>query len=206
MNSSPLNHIKIASPCPADWDEMRGNQQKRFCTHCQLNVYNLSEMTEREAENFLFESEGRICVRLYRRKDGTVITQDCPVGWQAIKQKISRVTSAVFGLIIGFFGGIYGYSQLSFDNSKLLEDVSVESQSLVKAINGVPVNNEKQILVEEGQLTYEEPIISMGLTGKSDLESIQREFKKKPQYKEAVVGRIVNIRDLQDEPVELWVK
>ena len=28
----------------------------------------------------LEEREGRICIRLYRRADGTVITADCPVG------------------------------------------------------------------------------------------------------------------------------
>jgi hypothetical protein len=128
MKSSPLNHIKIASPCPADWNEMRGNKQKRFCTHCQLCVYNLSEMTERDAENLLFESEGKICVRLYRREDGTVITQNCPVGWQAVKQKVSRVATAVFGLLVGFCGGLYASSQLSFDREKLLEETTIETE------------------------------------------------------------------------------
>ena len=80
MKSNPLDHIKIASPCPADWDEMRGDQRRRFCTHCQLCVYNLSEMSQREGENLLFDSEGRSWVRLDRLEDGTVITQNCPVG------------------------------------------------------------------------------------------------------------------------------
>jgi len=146
MKSSPLNHIKIASPCPADWNEMRGNKQKRFCTHCQLSVYNLSEMTERDAENLLFESEGKICVRLYRREDGTVITQNCPVGWQAVKQRVSRVASAVFGLAVGFFGGLYGYSQLSFDSTKLLEEVKTEAEKpadLERVVTGLAVPEEK---------------------------------------------------------------
>ena len=47
---SPLNNIKIASPCSANWDEMYGNERKRFCGDCKLNVYNLSGMSRDEAE------------------------------------------------------------------------------------------------------------------------------------------------------------
>ena len=132
MKRNPLDHIKIASPCSADWDEMRGDNRKRYCSHCKLNVYNLSEMTRREAENLLFETEGKMCVRLYKRKDGTVITQDCPVGWQAIKQKVSQVATAGFGLIVGFFSGVFSVSQMKFDNSELLESVSVEKKIKMK--------------------------------------------------------------------------
>lgn len=128
MKTNPLDHIKIASPCSADWNEMYGDNRKRFCSDCKLNVYNLSEMTKIEAENLLFEAEGRVCVRLYRRKDGTVITQDCPVGWAKVKQRVSQVATATFGLVVGFFGGIFGLSQIVFDNSKLVEEVTVESE------------------------------------------------------------------------------
>lgn len=128
MKTNPLNHIKIASPCSADWNEMYGDNRKRFCSDCKLNVYNLSEMTQTEAENLLFEAEGRLCVRLYRRKDGTVITQDCPVGLAKFKQRVSQAATAIFGLVFGFFGGIFGLSQIVFDNSRLLEEVKVESE------------------------------------------------------------------------------
>jgi hypothetical protein len=137
MKTNPLDHIKIASPCSADWNEMRGDNRQRYCSECKLNVYNLSEMTQREAENLLFEKEGKMCVRLYKRKDGTVITQDCPVGWQAIKQRVSRVATAVFSLLAGFFGGVFATSNSVFDNSKLLEDVAVESKELVEVETGI---------------------------------------------------------------------
>lgn len=139
MKKSPLDHIKIASPCSADWDEMLGDKRKRFCLQCNLNVYNLSEMTQREAEKFLFEAEGRVCVRLYRRKDGTVITQDCPVGWQAVKRKISRAATATFGLIVGFFGGLWGATQSNFDNSELLEKVTLDKPNTVEISTGLAV-------------------------------------------------------------------
>src|SRR5215203_1323661 len=58
--TNPLDKIKIASPCGADWNEMRGDNRRRYCTMCKLNVYNLSGMTQTEAESFLINSEGRV--------------------------------------------------------------------------------------------------------------------------------------------------
>ncbi len=104
--TNPLNNIKIASPCSADWNEMMGDERRRFCGECKLNVYNLSGMSQREAENLLLNSEGRLCVRFYRRADGTILTKDCPVGWQAIKQRISKTATAFASLVFAALSGI----------------------------------------------------------------------------------------------------
>jgi hypothetical protein len=104
--TSPLNNLKVASPCSQDWDAMMGNDRKRFCGECKLNVYNLSGMTRTEAENLLHNSEGRLCVRFYKRADGTVLTQDCPVGWQALKKRVSRTAAAFVSLIFGLLTGL----------------------------------------------------------------------------------------------------
>jgi hypothetical protein len=109
MNTNLLNNIKIASPCSADWNAMIGDNRKRFCGDCKLNVYNLSDMSKADAENFLLASEGRVCVRFFRRTDGTVLTQDCPVGWAKVKHKISRTATAAFGLFAGLFGGLFAF-------------------------------------------------------------------------------------------------
>lgn len=100
---SPLNNLKIASPCPANWDAMAGNNRVRYCGECKLNVYNLSGMTRKEAETLLNNSEGRLCVRYYQRADGTVLTQDCPVGWRALKMRVSGMAAAFCTMILGFF-------------------------------------------------------------------------------------------------------
>jgi hypothetical protein len=105
-NNSPLDDIRIASPCSADWDEMYGDDRKRFCGDCKLNVYNLSGMTKAEAENLLVSSEGRLCVRLYRRADGSIITKDCPVGWAKVKQRSRAIATAVFSLVMSLFTGL----------------------------------------------------------------------------------------------------
>jgi hypothetical protein len=107
---SPLNNIKIASPCSANWDEMYGNERKRFCGDCKLNVYNLSGMSRAEAENLVTSSEGRLCVRFYKRADGSIITQDCPVGWAKVKQRAQVLATAAFSLILSLFAGVFAAS------------------------------------------------------------------------------------------------
>jgi hypothetical protein len=84
---------------------MTGNEQIRFCGQCNLNVYNLSGMTKREAEALITRNEGRLCVRYYRRKDGTILTDNCPVGLRALKRRVSRLANAMMSAVVGFCSG-----------------------------------------------------------------------------------------------------
>ncbi len=109
--NSPLKNLKIASPCSADWNNMIGDDRVRFCGQCGLNVYNLSNMSQIEAERLIMEREGKLCVRFYVRADGTVLTSDCPVGWAAYKQRMRKIATAVASFIFTFIAGlgIYNY-------------------------------------------------------------------------------------------------
>lgn len=51
-------------------------------------------MTTQDAEKLLTETTGRVCIRLFRRKDGTVMTKDCPVGLRAVRLKIATIYGA----------------------------------------------------------------------------------------------------------------
>jgi hypothetical protein len=104
--TSPLKNLKIASPCSQDWNAMIGTERKRYCGECKLNVYNLSGMSKTEAENLIVNAEGRLCVRFFKREDGTVLTQDCPVGWQALKKRVSKTAAAFASLFIGLLSGL----------------------------------------------------------------------------------------------------
>src|SRR5688572_18299741 len=83
-----LDSIQIASPCTASWEAMTGDDRSRFCSECRLSVYNIAAMTREEAEALIVEKEGRLCARIYRRADGTVLTRDCPVGLRAVRAKM----------------------------------------------------------------------------------------------------------------------
>jgi hypothetical protein len=101
-----LDQVRVAAPCNVGWESMFGNERVRFCGQCQLNVYNLSEMTKPEAERLISQTEGRLCIRYYQRKDGSVITQNCPVGLRAIKRRLSRVATAIGSSVLSFFAGV----------------------------------------------------------------------------------------------------
>src|ERR1051325_11104658 len=102
----PLNQVRIASPCKADWDQMIGSEQVRFCGQCSLNVYNLSGMTRNQAESLIARNEGRLCVRFYRRNDGSILTRDCPVGLRAVRQRTTRVVKAVAAYALVFLASL----------------------------------------------------------------------------------------------------
>jgi hypothetical protein len=115
--SSRLDRIRIASPCPITWEQMSGNDSVRFCNHCRLNVYNLSTLSKAEAEALVASTEGRLCARLYRRSDGTVLTKDCPVGLQALRRRMARTAAAVFALIGSFSAVVSGQTVKSKKDS-----------------------------------------------------------------------------------------
>ena len=102
----PLDHVRVAAPCKADWDQMIGSDRIRFCGQCSLNVYNLSAMGRAEAESLIAQNEGRLCVRFYRRSDGSIITKDCPVGLRAIRRRVSYIARAIGSMVLGLFAGL----------------------------------------------------------------------------------------------------
>lgn len=182
--TNPLNNIKIASPCSADWNGMVGDERKRFCSDCKLNVYNLSGMSQREAENLLLNSENRVCVRFYRRADGTVLTKDCPVGWRAIKQKVSKTATAFASLVFAALSGIglvnyFANSDEQFTTGQMSPQterygtgkVSIKEDSNV-AVQGKPI-------ATMGNVAYgNEATVGM-LANASELK---REFRQKRRH------------------------
>jgi hypothetical protein len=100
--TNPLARVRVASPCQTDWEEMIGTDRVRFCGQCSLNVYNLSAMTRDQAESVIAANEGRLCVRFYRRRDGSIITQDCPVGLRAVQARVSYWMRAVAAAVLTF--------------------------------------------------------------------------------------------------------
>ena len=111
--NNPLDKVRVAAPCNADWNAMIGDYRTRFCGHCNLHVYNLSSMTKAEAESLIARSEGKLCVRFYRRADGSILTENCPVGLRAIRRRVSSVSKAIATAVLSFFTGLGVYQGLS---------------------------------------------------------------------------------------------
>jgi len=105
-----LEQLRIAAPCSVEWDDMSGDERARFCGKCEKHVYNVVAMTRAEAEALVREKEGKLCLQLYTRADGTVLTSDCPVGVRRQRlharlwARVSSVAVSV-GLVFGLLSG-----------------------------------------------------------------------------------------------------
>lgn len=181
--TNPLNNIQIASPCSADWNEMVGDERSRFCGECKLNVYNLSGMSQREAENLLINAEGRLCVRFYKRADGTILTKDCPVGWQVIKQRISKTATAFASLVFAAFNGI-GLANY-FAESSEPQIMGATSPIVENPIKDESVNENSNIAVLEKPIQMMGNIsipktreYSLSNGGMSNLEAVRTQIKQ----------------------------
>lgn len=103
MPSLPLlKDVRVASPCPADWDAMEGDDRRRFCHQCEKHVYNFAAMTEPEIVALL--SNERVCGRLYRRADGTILTADCPTGVRLARQRLVTLSLRAAAFTLTIFG------------------------------------------------------------------------------------------------------
>jgi hypothetical protein len=105
----PLSRVRIAAPCKADWEQMIGTERVRFCGQCNLNVYNLSSMTRPQAESLIVQTEGRLCVRFYRRRDGSILTDNCPVGLRKIRRRLSSLARSLSAAVLSFAAGLGVY-------------------------------------------------------------------------------------------------
>jgi hypothetical protein len=155
---SPLDHVTVAAPCNVGWDNMVGNERVRFCGQCSLNVYNLSAMSKGDAERLVSQTEGRLCVRYYRRADGTILTKNCPVGLRALKRRLSRIASASISAALSFFAGILAATGL---RERPLIPVATQG-AVIKVSEKLP---ERNVFLPERDYvmgTYAAPEYTMG--------------------------------------------
>ena len=95
-----LEAITIPTHCPIPWDGMRGNDRTRHCSKCNEAVHDVSALTTLEVVALLSGQGRPPCLRLYRRRDGRVMTADCPASrrervWRWLRPHSAR-TAAVF--------------------------------------------------------------------------------------------------------------
>jgi hypothetical protein len=95
-----IDEIEISSPCTVSWDDMRaagGDGRVRFCGQCRQNVYNVEAMSRVQARRLIAARERRVCVRILRRPDGTVVTADC---WARLRAARRRGFLPFLGMMV----------------------------------------------------------------------------------------------------------
>lgn len=155
QDQSSLDNISIASPCHAEWSDMVGSDKVRFCASCQKNVFNLSGMKRDEALDLLRATEGKACVRFFRRADGTVLTEDCPVGVALLVKKAKRATLAAAAVSLGAVAAMLAFLGGSFTRKacERIDDVKTNIENVID----VPAANDTRPMMGEPPMVPEEP-------------------------------------------------
>jgi hypothetical protein len=142
-----LERLRVASPCPARWEEMAGDDRVRFCETCKKSVYNLSALQRSEAEALVARHEGRMCATFFQRADGTVLTADCPVGRRRTRVRFLRRVTTAAAALFGLFGGQF---------FTVRPRPAAETKHERRPIPGSPLTLEEQEMIRQlvGSLGY----------------------------------------------------
>ena len=114
-----LEQLDIPIPCAVAWASMRGNDRSRFCSQCRKHVHNISGMTRDEAVSLIQGAVGEVCVRFYRRPDGTVMTKDCgyPI---SLRQRMGRWLAIPMLLFVSCVGWAFAQDNPAPSNTRQL--------------------------------------------------------------------------------------
>jgi hypothetical protein len=141
---------------------MIGSDRVRFCGECNLNVYNLSAMTRDQAESLIAANDGRLCVRFYRRRDGSIITQDCPVGLRAVQARVSSFAKACMAAALTFMASLGVHFMLldgyTIRTPAVSGAMALDKPPWPKVVVGTPPNVAQ---AEEGELVLRKPFRSI---------------------------------------------
>src|SRR5215475_7681682 len=96
-----LDQLQVVSPCSTGWDRMSGDEKKRFCSECNKFVYDFSQMTRRQVEAIVSIHRGRMCARVTRRPDGSLLTLETPPIHPTVSRRASPVVNATLAAILG---------------------------------------------------------------------------------------------------------
>ena len=154
-----LDNIRVATPCSAKWEDMTGDEQVRHCGSCDKNVYNLSGMTREEAETLIIAKQGKLCVRYFQRKDGTILTKDCAVG---ISKKRKRRLFAAGAAAMLAAGGAGIALRMTDTTTEPDEDEIYETEGKLEVLGGMPAPREVKGEMMMEPETHEAPLIRPG--------------------------------------------
>jgi hypothetical protein len=144
LHHIPRSRIKVAAPCAAEWKFMYGDDRVRFCGQCNLNIYNLSALTREEAEDLIRQTEGQSCQRYYRRKDGTVLTQNCSSGIKANKKRARRLLTASLALALSFLtNSAIMFWVVDRELESKLAELTAARRVISEPLSDIPLMNER---------------------------------------------------------------
>jgi hypothetical protein len=80
---------------------MTGDEKKRFCAECDKFVYDFAQMTRQQVEAIVSINRGRMCARITRKPDGSLLTLETPPVHPIAARRASPVVNATLAVILG---------------------------------------------------------------------------------------------------------
>lgn len=189
VESDLLDNLVIAAPCSVSWELMTGDDRARACSQCSRNVYNLSSMTRNEAEAFLAEHGISHCVTFYRRENGTIMTDNCPVGLRKLRDQC-RLAAKMVAAAITFL-----LTPLAAMAEKLPPDTFVRQAGDSEMIYGEPAmvpaptkNKRMPEKIAGGAIFVRDPRSVQNHTIEGPRPFIQSVYPSKPKSKQEKNG------------------
>jgi uncharacterized protein YhaN len=193
-----LDHIRIAAPCKAGWENMVGDDKVRFCGLCEKNVYNLSELTRAEAEALILEKEGDLCGRYYQRKDGTILTRDCSVG---VRQRRKRgLVAAGAALLAGtgaFFAAHHEETRCAAPREERLRLDPVAAEIELAPLSP-PATLQRELEQRLDELERVDGYIAMSPELEQEMEARRRELQRATMQLDLVRAKLADAADAAD--------
>ncbi len=91
-------------PCSVDWDSMKGNDEVRLCGGCNKNVYNISAVSKKRAEEIL-SAPTLPCLQIARAQDGRLIHDECPPWLKPLRNSWRKTLGIAISLLTLFSFG-----------------------------------------------------------------------------------------------------
>jgi ankyrin repeat protein len=141
---------------------MAGNDQVRFCEHCQLDVTNLSSMTRENAMQLVARSQGRLCVKFITTPKGRILTGAKPEKLYRIRRRISRIAATAFSATISVSTAMAQNPAVSTANNPqeillvenrtqaetIVDEFTAGVSGMVKDHEGAAISNATVVLVD----------------------------------------------------------
>jgi hypothetical protein len=94
-----LANLQLSSACPLAWSGMAERSTGRFCSRCERTVHDTTAMSRSELTELLESHSGRrLCVRICRLLDGSLVTNDHPMAPRRRPRPGGRLVAAL-GLV-----------------------------------------------------------------------------------------------------------
>ena len=79
MNASDKIILRYTQPCSVAWEDLVGDDRRRYCSTCQQYVYNLEVLGPEDLVQTIKDTEGQFQGHLYGRPFDlkVVVTQPC---------------------------------------------------------------------------------------------------------------------------------